>query len=257
MRSRSQRKHQQSRNMERIIVGEILELEDSEVLAGTHIKDICAKAITLADVSKKSVHFKFNDTDVTVQPGELVDNVVTRWDTDREAAYQTLINSDEYKQRQAQCEADDKAAREAHMTESAQTEAEMREAKVPWPKTKEQLVEYIESLVNRQHDYGTCVYAMSMAAEAAFNYVSGKEGCTGFQASCADLDIIRRTRNIKGPFMLIKGEDALYPQYDLQERLAESMEKWKPWLKEQAVKRLADTGHAHPNVIAHWKKLAE
>jgi hypothetical protein len=243
--------------MERIIVGEILELEDSEVLVGTHIKDTCAKAITLADVSKKSVHFKFNDTDVTVQPGELVDNVVTRWETDREAAYQTLINSDEYKQRQAQCEADDKAAREAHMTESAQTEAEMREAKVPWPKTKEQLVEYIESLVNRQHDYGTCVYAMSMAAEAAFNYVAGKEGCTGFQASCADLDFVRRVRLLKGPFMLIKAEDMLYPQYNLFDKLSESMEKWKPWAKEEAVKKLAETDHAHPDVIAHWKKLAE
>ena len=235
----------------------ILELEEKEVLVGNHINDACKKAITLADASKKSVHFKFNDTDVTVQPGELVDNVVTRWDTDREAAYQTLINSDEYKQRQAQCEADDKAAREAHMTESAQTEAEMREAKVPWPKTKEQLVEYIESLVNRQHDYGTCVYAMSMAAEAAFNYVAGKEGCTGFQASCADLDFVRRVRLLKGPFMLIKAEDMLYPQYNLFDKLSESMEKWKPWAKEEAVKKLAETDHAHPDVIAHWKKLAE
>ena len=235
----------------------ILELEEKEVLVGNHINDACKKAITLADASKKSVHFKFNDTDVTVQPGELVDDVVARWDVDREAAYQTLINSEEYKQRQAQCEADDKAAREAHMTESAQTEAEMREAKVPWPKTPAQLAEYIGSLVNRSHDYGTCVYAMSMAAEAAFNYVAGKEGCTGFQASCADLDIIRRTRNIKGPFMLIKGEDALYPQYDLQERLAESMEKWKPWLKEEAIKKLAETPDAHPNVIAHWNSLAK
>lgn len=238
-------------------MGEILELEDREVLAGNHIKDACAKAIRLADVSSKHVHFKFNDTDVTVQPGEKVDDVVTRWGRDAEEAYQTLINSDEYKQRQVKREADEKAAREAHMTEPAQTEAEMREAKVPWPKTKEQLVEYIESLVNRSHDYGTCVYAMSMAAEAAFNYVASKEGTTGFQASCADLDFVRRVRLLKGPFMLIKAEDMLYPQYNLFDQLSEAMEKWKPWAKKEAVKKLAETDHAHPDVIAHWKSLAE
>ena len=235
----------------------ILELEEIEVLVCSHIKDASAKAIALANASSKHVHFKFNDTDVTVKPGELVDDVVARWDTDREAAYQKLINSDEYKQRQVQREAEEKAAREAHMTESAQTEAEMREAKVPWPKTKKQLVEYIESLVNRQHDYGTCVYAMSMAAEAAFNYVAGKEGTTGFQASCADLDFVRRVRLLKGPFMLIKAEDMLYPQCNLFDKLSESMDNWKPWAKEEAIKKLSDTSHAHPDVIAHWKKLAE
>jgi uncharacterized protein YdbL (DUF1318 family) len=128
-------------------MGKILELEELEILAGSHIKDACAKAITLADTSSKSVHFKFNNTDVTVRPGEKVDDVVARWDTDREAAYQKLINSDEYKQRQVQIAADEKAAREAHMTESAQTETEMREADVPWPKTKEQLIEYIKLIL--------------------------------------------------------------------------------------------------------------
>ena len=237
-------------------MGEVLELGEREVLWGTHIKDTCAKAITLSDVSKKPVHFKFNDTDVTVQPGELADDVVARYDADREASYQKLINSEEYKQRQIQIKAEEKAAREAHMTESAQTEAEMREAKVPWPKTKEQLAEYVESLVNRSHDYGTCVYAMSMAAEAAFNYVASKEGCTGFQASCADLDFVRRTRLLKGPFILLKAEDALYPQYNLFGKLIDAMKKWELWLKEEAVKKLAETGSAHPDVIAHWQSLA-
>jgi hypothetical protein len=238
-------------------MGERLELEDSEVLAGSHINDACAKAIRLSDASSKHVHFKFNDMDVTVQPGEKITDIVARWDADREAAHQAYINSDEYKKREAQREAEEKSAREAHITEPAQTEADMREAKVPWPKTKEQLAEYIESLVNRNHDYGTCVYAMSMAAEAAFNYVAGKEGCTGFQASCADLDFVRRTRLLKGPFMLIKAEDMLYPQYNLFDKLSESIEKWKPWAKEEAIKNLAEIDHAHPDVIAHWKRLSE
>jgi hypothetical protein len=97
------------------------------------------------------------------------------------------------------------------MVEAAQTEQQMRDAKVPWPLTKEQLVEYVESLATRTHDYGTCVYAMSMAAQAAFNYVSRMLGVTGFQASCADLDFIRRTRSMDGPFMLIKASGRPLP----------------------------------------------
>jgi hypothetical protein len=142
------------------------------------------------------------------------------------------------------------------------TEQEMREAKVPWPKTRQELIEYIDSLVNRPHDYGTCVYAMSMAAVAAYNYVASKEGATGFQASCADMDIIRRNRAINGNFILLKLEDALYPQYNLPARLAEFLtsEDSKKWLAEEAQKNLDKARGespigAHPEVIAHWEKL--
>lgn len=137
------------------------------------------------------------------------------------------------------------------------TEKEMRESDVPTPKSEKELTKYINGLVKQEHDYGTCVYAMSMAATAAFNYVAHKLGVTGFQASCADLDIVRRTRRIDGPFMLIKGEDALYPQYDLRRRLEESLENWKPWMKEAAQKKLAGITHPiHPDVQAYWEKLA-
>lgn len=233
---------------------ETLELE---ALAGNHISFVCAKAATLAWTSGKSVHFEFNDTHVIAQPGESAETLETRWNADMSAAYEAYINSDEYKQRQADREAKEKAEREAHMTEPATTEVELREAKVPRPRTKEQLTEYIESLVNIQHDYGTCVYAMSMAAEAAFNYVAHQVGASGFQSSCADMDFIRRTRHMDGPFMLIDGANALYPQYDLQERLAKAMEDWKPWLKEEAIKKIAEQSTVHPHVLEHWKKLAE
>jgi len=135
-------------------------------------------------------------------------------------------------------------------------EAEMREATVPTLDTPEELAAYITSLLEQQHDYGTCVYALSMAATATFNYTARKLGVTGFQASCADFDLIRRTRQIDGPFMLIKGQDALFPQYDLQERLRDALEEWKPWLKEQAAKKLEDTTRAAPRVVEHWQKLA-
>ena len=39
------------------------------------------------------------------------------------------------------------------------TEEQMREAEAPWPNTVEELAEYVRSLVERPHDYGTAVYA--------------------------------------------------------------------------------------------------
>lgn len=139
-----------------------------------------------------------------------------------------------------------------------QTEEEMRTETVPTLDTLDELKGYIDSLVERQHDYGTCVYATSMAATAAFRLVARKLGITGFQASCADLDILRRTRRMEGPFIIINGEDALYLQYDLPGRLAEALEEWRPWLAVEAKKKLEDPGSglANPRVLAHWKMLA-
>ena len=137
------------------------------------------------------------------------------------------------------------------------TEKTMRDETVPTPETVDELAAYVRSLVDGQHDYGTCVYAMSMAATAAFNHVAKALGVTGFQASCADMDILRRTRRLEGPFMLIDGEKALYPQYDLPQKLAEFLVDIKPWLAKQAAKKLAEAPGAHPNVYAHWRQLAE
>jgi hypothetical protein len=137
-----------------------------------------------------------------------------------------------------------------------QTEQEMRNADVPSFDTMEALQAYIASLIEREHDYGTCCYAMSMASVATFNYVAKKLGVTGFQASCADLDILRRTRHLDGPFCILKAEDELYPQYNNPKKLEECRESWRDWMSEQASLKLQERGHyAHPNVVAHWKKL--
>ena len=136
------------------------------------------------------------------------------------------------------------------------SEAEMREAVVPTPGTPEELSAYIAILTDRPHDYGTCVYAMSMAATATFNMIASKFGVTGFQASCADMDILRRTRGWKGPAMVLDLSDALYPQYDLIGRVRKALDDNAQWLADEARKLLADREGAHPNVVAHWRKLA-
>lgn len=224
-------------------------------IAGRHISSVCEEAVEMA--VDCIVEFEFNGMTVQVKPGETAAAVEERWQAATNAAREAWINSPEYKERERQREEQEKREREAIMVETAKTESEMRAAKVPWPRTEKQLAEYVASLINREHDYGTAAYAISMAATAAFNYVASVLGCTGFQASCADLDVLRRTRHLEGPFMIIKGEDALYPQYDLHEKLSEAMSGWKDWLTEEAQKKLAANDYAHPNVIAHWKKLAQ
>lgn len=143
-------------------------------------------------------------------------------------------------------------------------EMEMQAAKVPTPHSEEELIEYVGKLVNRSHDYGTCVYAMSMAAEASFNYVAHKLGVTGFQASCAGMDFIRRTRDIKGGFRLTKTQNLLYPQYCDDEHFPgvdELMDDKdnKQWLADEARKLIAERSDnmVAPDVLNHWKMLAD
>jgi hypothetical protein len=141
------------------------------------------------------------------------------------------------------------------------TEAEMREMVVPWPKSLDELTALIETLVKREHDYGTCVYAMSIAATTAFNYVAHELGVTGFQASCADLDIIKRTRSIKGPFRITDYAKLLYPQYLTHEHfpvIADLEQKHAQWLADESRKLIAESGStAHPDVLQRWHDLAD
>lgn len=144
------------------------------------------------------------------------------------------------------------------MRETAISESEMCAAPSPQPVTEDDLVSYVASLVDRQHDYGTCVYAMSLAACAAFNYVAHKLGITGFQASCADMDFIRRTRRLDGPFGIINAQDMLYPQCDIRGRTQEWISGWSEWAAERASAKLRATSResVHPDVWAHWERLS-
>lgn len=139
------------------------------------------------------------------------------------------------------------------------TEKEMRECKVPWFDKKRDLIKYISQLVNMKHDYGTCCYAMSMSAVAAFNFVSSKLGVTGFQASCAELDVLARTRNMKLGFKILDNEDLLYPQmkYKFGEEMWERMTRDNiKVLREKAKELINENKEAHPVVMTRWIYLA-
>jgi hypothetical protein len=137
----------------------------------------------------------------------------------------------------------------------------VRDMRVKWPKSKEELDAFLDELTSEQHDYNTSALAMAEAALAAFNYIGSTLGCTGFQASCADLAFISKTRHMDGPFALLDGSQLLYPQYDLAARVAEYLKEWPPQLAEKARELIAkDDLHAglkaHPDVRARWEELA-
>ena len=143
--------------------------------------------------------------------------------------------------------------------EKTMTEDELRNVNVPWPKTEVELVQYIHALVDREHDYGTCVYAMSMAALAAFYYVSSRLGVTGFQASCADMDFLNRTRGYKLGFRIVDYSKLLYPQYLTSEHFptrAELEIEHREPLRGEAARLLEESPDAHPDVLARWVLLA-
>jgi hypothetical protein len=101
---------------------------------------------------------------------------------------------------------------------------------------------------------------MSHAATATFNYVASKLGVTGFQASCADMDILRHTRHLEWGRVL-NFENLLYPQYCDAEHFpgfAELLELHKDELAKRAKALLEKdaVSPTHPNVLAHWKALA-
>ena len=130
------------------------------------------------------------------------------------------------------------------------------------PENSAELADLIESLtvfdyVEGGEGYGKSADAMWQAALAAFNYVARRVGATGFQASWSALKFYGEAMHVKGPFMVLKIEDALYPQYDLPRRVTEFIEEQRPWLREQAQAKLAEPhDHAVESVVAHWRKLA-
>lgn len=138
------------------------------------------------------------------------------------------------------------------------SEKDLRAAKVPWPRSEADLLRIIRAVNKRQHDYGTCVYAMSIAAEASYNYVAHVLGVTGFQASCADLDFLRRTRGLKYGFQILNYENLLYPQYT--DRFPTRSQILKDNIDEigkAAEELLAQKERVHPEVKRHWEDLVD
>jgi len=146
------------------------------------------------------------------------------------------------------------------------------------PQNSTELADLIHSLtvfdyVEGGDGYEKSADAMWKTALAAFNYTARIVGATGFQASWAALRFYGEAMGVKGPFMVLQLDDALFPQYDLPGRVADFIQGNRDWLRDEATKRLAkyeaeptitytnDDGEevtrptAAARVVAHWRKL--
>jgi hypothetical protein len=140
-------------------------------------------------------------------------------------------------------------------------EKEMRERKAVSPNSFNALKTEIGMLLNNNNDYGQAVYAISLACVATFNFMAKELGITGFQASCADLDILRRTRRMENGFKILNFDRLLYPQYvdefniTYEKLLSDNIEN----LSLAAKKKLEEMEDfpAHPDVVKHWEKISK
>ena len=140
------------------------------------------------------------------------------------------------------------------------TEAELRDAEVPNMKSVEGFAAFAQVLLARGHDYGTAAYASSLVAFAAFRLACSALGLTGFQASCADLDFLRRSRRVE-LFAIVDYAELLYPQYlDKIPNAAQVLTKNAKWFRDKAREKLEapqiEGLTVSSKVIAHWQWLA-
>jgi hypothetical protein len=136
------------------------------------------------------------------------------------------------------------------------TEEQLRDYKMPFVRTQEDLDKVIATLAVRDHDYGTCAQAMSIAALATFTYLATKLGATSFQAGWAEMDFLRRARRYKFGFRVIDFENLLYPQYQNSiPGFWQYVEENKEVLGKEASRLLSTASIATDTVKLHWELL--
>jgi len=146
------------------------------------------------------------------------------------------------------------------------TEKQLREWAVPYVKTREELDAILNNLSTRKQDYGTCVYSVSIATVATYNYMNTVVGSSGFQAGCADIDFIARVRGLKNGFQIIDFSNVIYPLYfNNTEKFPNATDILLNNLEVIAIevqKRLKDykengSKGIHPDVLNHWHMIME
>lgn len=132
-------------------------------------------------------------------------------------------------------------------------------------KTFEDLIAFLKDVEeNYNTDYGVAPRAIAQASAAVAWYLAKKFGITGFQAGFVMWDFIRDWDfpDNKSGLKIIDYDNMLYPQYDYKFEKTISPGTWGV-IQGEAMKRLdeLETDNApytpHPNVIAHWKSIAE
>lgn len=121
------------------------------------------------------------------------------------------------------------------------------------------LMNYIQNIKDNYNiGYGTAPRAIAQAALATAWYLSDVFGITGFQAGCVMWDFVRDwsyPHNECG-MKIVDYDNMLYPQYEdnfqktIRKDVFEALQK-------EAKKNLENHEFAHPNVVKHWKSIAD
>ena len=145
------------------------------------------------------------------------------------------------------------------------TETELQNYEVPRIESLDDLKKFIMEMVQNGQSYDTAPYAVALASYATFKYMALRLGISGFQASWADMQFIKRTRKMKDGFRIINYSELLYPQYEykfnlnMDKLIEENIEHLKPRAIELLEENKNDDGSysAHEDVVKHWKRIAE
>lgn len=125
-------------------------------------------------------------------------------------------------------------------------------------KSFDDLVDFLQKVKdNCNTGYGTATRAIAQAALATAWYLASDFGITGFQASCVMWDFIKdwRYSNNECGMKIVDYDDMLYPQYDYKFKKTISEDTFEA-LQKTAKKLLEEKSYAHPDVINHWKYIA-
>lgn len=126
------------------------------------------------------------------------------------------------------------------------------------PKTLEEFVDLVKNIENSHQSYNTITDALADTTAAYFNYFANKHGMTGYQASYAGLEFLKKTRGMEMPFMIVDSSKMLYPQYDLVSDVEEFLEESKTELAKVAKKNLEEldgNSLVSLKVVDRWKEL--
>ena len=122
--------------------------------------------------------------------------------------------------------------------------------------THETLPKFIDHLMNDyEHDYGTCIKAVSAAMLGTFWAFNRQEGFTGFQVGFIPWLLMGEFwGNSEVGRRVINYDDMLYPQYQNKFEKTINQSQFSK-LQKKASERLAESTSMHPSVRKHMESI--
>lgn len=124
--------------------------------------------------------------------------------------------------------------------------------------TQKDIVSRLKRLRGDGYDYSSVCHEILDLLLDCFGYAAHVQGITGFQASMIDMAFLAASRGSEH-LALQDLEQLLYPQHlDRFKSAADLILENIEWLRPAAQKLLdeKDAGPLHPDVKAHWERLA-